>query len=138
VDYAQLVKIYGQTDEGQRRYSPPQIIGTETHSCTGNPDPKHISTSYAERSNLSIRMGLRRFTRLTSACSKKVENHVYALSIYFMHYSFVRIHQTLRTSPAQAASVTSKLWELTDCGSWTNGKWRRRQLRRGTLSYRLI
>jgi IS1 family transposase len=114
VDYAMLVKIYGQTAEGQRRYSPPQIIGTETECCTGNPDPKHISTSFAERSNLSIRMGLRRFTRLTNAFSKKVENHVYALSIYFMHYNFCRIHQTLRTSPAQAAGVTSKLWELTD------------------------
>lgn len=114
VDYAMLVKIYGQAPEGQRRYSPPQIIGTETECCTGNPDPKHISTSYAERSNLSIRMGLRRFTRLTNAFSKKVENHVYALSIYFMHYNFCRIHQTLRTSPAQAAGVTSKLWELTD------------------------
>jgi IS1 family transposase len=114
VDYAMLVKIYGQTAEGQRRYSPPQIIGTETECCTGNPDPKHISTSFAERSNLSIRMGLRRFTRLTNAFSKKVENHVHALSIYFMHYNFCRIHQTLRTSPAQAAGVTSKLWELTD------------------------
>jgi len=110
VDYAQL----GQSDEGQRRYSPPQIIGTETHCCTGNPDPEHISTSFAERSNLSIRMGLRRFTRLTNAFSKKVENYVHALSIYFMHYNFVRLHQTLRTTPAQAAGVTDKLWELTD------------------------
>jgi IS1 family transposase len=114
VDYAQLIKIYGQTDEGQRRYSPPQIIGTETHCCTGNPDPKHISTSFAERSNLSIRMGLRRFTRLTNGFSKKVENHVHALSIYFMHYNFVRIHQTLRVTPAMAAGVTGKLWSLED------------------------
>jgi IS1 family transposase len=114
VDYAMLIKVYGQPVEGQKRYSPPQIIGTETKCCTGNPDPKHISTSYAERSNLSIRMGLRRFTRLTNAFSKKVENHIHALSIYFMHYNFCRIHQTLRTSPAQAAKVTSKLWELTD------------------------
>jgi IS1 family transposase len=109
VDYAMLVKIFGQTPEGQRRYSPPQIVGTETICCTGRPDPKHISTSFAERSNLSIRMGLRRFTRLTNAFSKKVENHVHALSIYFMHYNFVRIHQTLRVTPAMAAGVT-RVW----------------------------
>jgi hypothetical protein len=114
VDYAQLVKIYGQTVEGQKRYSPPQIIGTETHCCTGTPDPAHVSTSFAERSNLSIRMGLRRFTRLTNGFSKKVENHVHALAIYFMHYNFVRIHQTLKVTPAMAAAVTPKLWELTD------------------------
>lgn len=114
VDYAMLVNIYGQTVEGQKRYSPPQIIGTETHCCTGNPDPDHISTSYAERSNLSIRMGLRRFRRLTNGFSKKVENHVHALSIYFMHYNFVRIHQTLRVTPAMAAGVTKTLWALED------------------------
>lgn len=79
-----------------------------------SPDPKHISTSYAERANLSIRMGTRRFTRLTNAFSKKAENHAYAVAIYFMHYNFVRIHQTLRCSPAMAAGVTTKLWELTD------------------------
>lgn len=114
VDYAQLVKLYGQTVEGQKRYSPPQIIGTETVCCTGNPDPKHISTSYAERSNLSIRMGLRRFTRLTNAFSKKIESHIYTLSIYFMHYNFVRIHQSLRVTPAMAARVTERLWSLED------------------------
>lgn len=114
VDYAQLVKIYGQTIEGQKRYSPPQIIGTETHCCTGNPDPKHISTSFAERSNLSIRMGLRRFTRLTNGFSKKVENHVFALSIYFMHYNFVRMHETLRMTPAMKAGVTGRLFEMAD------------------------
>ncbi len=114
VDYAMLVKIFGQTPEGQRRYSPPQIVGTETVCCTGRPDPKHISTNFAERSNLSIRMGLRRFTRLTNAFSKKVENHVYALSIYFMHYNFVRIHSSLRVTPAMAAGVTKVLWSLED------------------------
>jgi hypothetical protein len=80
----------------------------------GNPDPRHISTSYAERANLSIRMGGRRFTRLTNALSKKVENHAHAVVIYFMHYNFVRIHQTLRCSPAMAAGVTTKLWELSN------------------------
>ena len=114
VDYAQLVKLYGQTVEGQKRYSPAHIVGVEKTCCTGRPDPKHISTSYVERSNLSIRMGLRRFTRLTNAFSKKVENHVYALSIYFMHYNFCRIHQTLRVTPAMEAGVTDKLMTLED------------------------
>ncbi|HLF58556.1 MAG TPA: IS1 family transposase [Alphaproteobacteria bacterium] len=114
VDYAMLVKIYGQGPEGQRRYSPPEIVGTETFCCTGKPDPKHVSTSFAERQNLSMRMGMRRFTRLTNAFSKKIENHIHALSIYFMHYNFVRIHQSLRATPAMAAGVTSKLWEMSD------------------------
>lgn len=114
VDYAMLIKIYGQPVEGQKRYSPPQIIGTQTHCCTGAPDPKHVSTSYAERQNLSMRMGMRRFTRLTNAFSKKVENHAHAIAIYFMHYNFVRIHQTLRVTPAMAAGVSDKLWSLAD------------------------
>jgi hypothetical protein len=81
----------------------------------GDPDPKHISTSFSERSNLNMRMGMRRFTRLTNAFSKKVENHAYvAVAIYFMHYNFVRIHQTLKISPAMAAGVTDKLWEMSD------------------------
>ena len=91
-----------------------EIVGTETTCCTGNPDPRHISTSYAERQNLSMRMGMRRFTRLTNAFSKKVENHAHAISIYFMHYNFVRIHQTLRVTPAMAAGVTDRLWEMSD------------------------
>jgi IS1 family transposase len=114
VDYAILVKIYGQPIESRARYSPPQIIGTETKCCTGKPDPKHISTSFAERQNLSMRMGLRRFTRLTNAFSKKLENHIHAISIYFMHYNFVRIHQSLRVTPAMAAGVSDTLWSLED------------------------
>ncbi len=114
VDYAMLIKLYGQTEEGQRRYNPPQVVGTETVCCTGRPDPKHISASFAERQNLSMRMGLRRVTRLTNAFSKKVENHVYALSIYFMHYNFVHIHSSLRITPAMAAGVSEKLWSLED------------------------
>lgn len=114
VDYAQLVKLYGQTAEGQRRYSPPQIIGTETFCCTGNPDPKHVSTSYVERANLTMRMHMRRFTRLTNAFSKKVENHAHAVALNFMYYNFVRIHKTLRMTPAMAAGVTKTLWEISD------------------------
>jgi hypothetical protein len=84
------------------------------HRIEGNPDPKHVSTSFVERSNLSMRMGNRRMTRLTNAFSKKAENHAHMMAIYFMHYNFVRIHQTLKVTPAMAASVTSRLWEMSD------------------------
>ncbi len=114
VDYAQLVKIYGTSPEAQRRYSPPICLGAQKSEIRGMPDPKHISTSHVERQNLSMRMGMRRFTRLTNAFSKKLENHMHALSIYFMHYNFVRIHQTLRVAPAMAAGVTDTLWSLED------------------------
>lgn len=114
VDYAQLVKIYGTSPEAQRRYSPLICLGAEKHDVRGTPDPEHISTSYVERQNLSMRMGMRPFTRLTNAFSKKFENHMHALSIYFMHYNFVRIHQTLRCSPAMAAGVTDTLCSLED------------------------
>jgi IS1 family transposase len=112
VDYAMLVKIYGQGPEGQRRYSPPQIIGTETHCCTGKPDPKHISTSFVERQNLTMRMSMRRFTRLTNAFSKKAENHAHAVALHFMFYNFGRIHKTLRVTPAMAAGVSDHVWSL--------------------------
>lgn len=114
VDFAQLVKIYGDTSEGQKRYSPAECVGARKEVIRGNPDPKHVSTSYVERQNLNIRMGNRRFTRLTNAFSKKIENHFYSLAIYFMHYNFVRQHQTLRVSPAMAAGVTPTLWDLGD------------------------
>ena len=114
VDYAMLTKIYGPSSEGQKRYSPAQIKGISKVCCTGAPDVKQISTSYAERQNLSMRMGMRRFTRLTNGFSKNVENHARALAIYFMHYNFVRIHQTLRCTPAMAAGVTNTLWSLED------------------------
>jgi IS1 family transposase len=115
IDYAMLVKHYGPAPDGpQTRYSPPQCIGTTVGTVAGNPDRKHVSTSYAERQNLSMRMGMRRFTRLTNAFSKKVENHAHALAIYFMHYNFVRIHQTLRVTPAMAAGVTDKLFDMAD------------------------
>ena len=115
IDYAMLVKIYGPAPEGQRRYSPiPERIGAVKHRVEGNPDPNHVSTSYAERQNLNIRMGNRRMTRLTNAFSKKAANHAHMMAIYFMHYNFVRIHQTLKVTPAMAAGVTSKLWEMSD------------------------
>jgi IS1 family transposase len=115
IDYAMLVKHYGPAPEGpQRRYSPAECVGTTVGTVTGNPDKRHVSTSFAERANLSMQMGIRRFTRLTNAFSKKVENHVYALAIYFMHYNYVRIHTTLRVTPAMAAGVSQKLWSMDD------------------------
>jgi IS1 family transposase len=114
VDYAMLVKVYGPAPEGERRYSPPVCNGAKKYRIEGNPDPKHVSTSFVERSNLSIRMGNRRMTRLTNAFSKKAANHAHMMSIYFMHYNFVRIHQTLKVTPAMAAGVTPKLWEMSD------------------------
>lgn len=111
IDYAQLVKIYGASQE-ETRYSPADCIGCERRAIAGNPDPAHISTSYSERQNLTMRMSMRRFTRLTNGFSKKVENHAYAVALYFMHYNFVRIHQTLRCTPAMEAKVTDHLWTV--------------------------
>ena len=114
IDYAMLVKVYGQAPEGQRRYSPAICTGAHKHRIVGSPDPKHVSTSFVERQNLNIRMGNRRMTRLTNAFSKKAENHALMMAVYFMHYNFVRIHQTLKVTPAMAAGVTNKLWEMSD------------------------
>jgi hypothetical protein len=114
VDYAMLIKIYGADPQAETRYSPAKCIGSEKQPKIGNPDSKHISTSYAERSNLTMRMHMRRFTRLTNAFSKRVENHVAAIALHTMYYNFVRIHQTLRVTPAMAAGVTKKLWEVSD------------------------
>ncbi len=114
IDYAMLVKKYGEAPEAEKRYSPAICVGADRQVVHGDPDPEHISTSYVERQNLSMRMGIRRFTRLTNAFSKKVENHMHALSIYFMHYNFVRIHQSLRVTPAMEAGVTDRLWSLED------------------------
>src|SRR5262249_18168597 len=100
--------------EAARRYSPSECIGTRKRGVTGNPDPRHISTSYVERQNLTMRMAIRRFTRLTNAFSKKVENHAHSVAIHFMHYNFVRIHQSLRATPAMAAGVTTRLWDISD------------------------
>ena len=114
VDYAQLVKLYGEVPHPAGRYSPAAIQGTNAFCCTGNPDPKHISTSYVERQNLTMRMGMRRFTRLTNAFSKKAENHTLMVSLHFMHYNFSRIHKTLRVTPAMQAGVTDRLWSIED------------------------
>ena len=114
IDYATLTKIYGADREQEKRYSPATCKGTVPKVISGNPNPKHISTSYIERQNLTVRMSLRRFTRLANAFSKKVENHAAAVAVYFMYYNFVRIHSTLRTTPAQAAGVTERLWGIED------------------------
>ena len=109
IDFAQLIKLYGSTQETETRYSPAQCQGTISKLITGHPNPKHISTSYVERQNLTMRMSMRRFTRLTNAFSKKLMNHVHHVSLYFVHYNFCRMHKTLRMSPAMAAGVTDTL-----------------------------
>ena len=114
VNYAQLVKLYGPSPDGEKRYSPAECIGIRQVTVQGKPDTKHISTSYVERQNLTMRMSMRRFTRLTIAFSKKVENHAHAVALHFMHYNFVRIHKSLRMTPAMAAGVTDRLWEMSD------------------------
>jgi IS1 family transposase len=117
IDYARLVKIYGQESGAgpERHYSPPQCIGAEKHAVTGNPDPDHISTSYVERQNLTMRMHMRRFTRLTNAHSKKIENHACAVSLHAMFYNFTRKNAALKKmTPAMAAGVTDRVWQMTD------------------------
>lgn len=115
VDYAMLVKIYGRTGEiEQRRYSPPPCIGAIKGRVKGKPDAEHVSTSFAERQNLTLRMSNRRFTRLTNAFSKKVRNHALSVALHYMNYNFCRIHKTLRVTPAMAAGVTDRLWEIGD------------------------
>ncbi len=114
IDYAQLVKIYGsdQSRKAERRYSPAVCLDAIPQRVSGDPDPEHISTSHVERLNLTMRMSIRRYTRLTNAFSKKVENHTAAVSLHFMYYNFCRVHQTLGTTPAVAAGVTDHIWKL--------------------------
>jgi len=114
VDYAMLVKLYGPSLEGDRRYSPAECTGAIKTSIQGDPDLKYVSTSYAERNNLKVRMHSRRMTRLTNGFSKKMENHAHAMALHFLYYNFVRIHQTLKITPAMAAGVTKRLWEMGD------------------------
>lgn len=112
VDYAQLIKIYSRPSTGEKRYSPPEFIEAIPKHIFGNPDPKHISTSYAERQNLTMRMQMRRFTRLTNAFSKKVENLAHAVALHFIYYNFCRIHRSLRVTPAMEAGITDHVWSL--------------------------
>jgi len=112
VDFAQLVKVYGSDPEAEKRYSPALCLDTTTQIVIGSPDPAHISTSYVERQNLTMRMCMRRFTRLTNAFSKKIENHCHAVALFYMHYNFCRIHQTLRITPAMEAGISRHVWSI--------------------------
>ena len=114
IDYAQLVKVYGTPEGAIGRYSPGECISATKEPIIGKPDAAHISTAYVERQNLTIRMHTRRFTRLTNAFSKKLANHEHSVALHFMYYNFVRIHQTLRCTPAMAAGVSKRLWEIGD------------------------
>jgi IS1 family transposase len=116
IDYAMLVKMYegdsGKSAPAERRYSPAVCTGSREQRITGNPDPAHISTSFVERNNLTMRMQMRRFTRLTNAFSKKVDNHKAAIALHFMHYNFARVHKTLRVTPAMEAGIADHVWSL--------------------------
>lgn len=112
IDYAQLQKIYGAVNENETRYSPAKCIGCGMKVVSGNPDPKHVSTSFVERQNLSMRMSIRRFTRLTNAFSKKIENHAAAVALWFMYYNFCRVHSSLRVAPAMEAGLSDHVWSI--------------------------
>jgi len=125
IDYSMLIKLYREppsSPEAARRYSPSECVGTRTEKITGNPDPRHVSTSYAERANLTMRMSMRRFTRLTNAFSKKLDNHAHKVALYALWYNFVRIHKMLRTSPAMAAGIETRLWRPGSRPGY--GRWR--------------
>ena len=114
IDYAMLQKVYGADPQAEKRYSPAVCIGCDTKIVSGSPDPKHIGTSHIERQNLTMRMNIRRFTRLTNAFSKKLDNHMHSVALFYMHYNFVRIHQSLRVTPAMEAGLTSRVWSIAD------------------------
>jgi IS1 family transposase len=114
IDYAQLQKIYGAVNDKESRYSPARCIGCEMKTVSGNPDPKHVSTSFVERQNLSMRMSIRRFTRLTNAFSKKVEHHAAAVALWFAYYNFCRVHQTLRVTPAMESGISDHVWTIAE------------------------
>ncbi len=112
IDFSQLVKLYGLPENPDSKYSPPRCIGTKIYKVNGEPDNKKVSTSYVERQNLTMRMNMRRFTRLTNAFSKKVENLSHAVALHFMYYNFCRVHRSLRVTPAMEAGVTDHVWEI--------------------------
>jgi IS1 family transposase len=112
IDYSMLVKIYGADAEPDTRYSPAECVGSQVVGISGHPNPRFVSTSHVERQNLTMRMHMRRFTRLTNAFSKKLENHVAAVALHYMHYNFCRIHQTLRVTPAMAAGISDHVWSI--------------------------
>ncbi|MDP4285083.1 MAG: IS1 family transposase [Bacteroidota bacterium] len=116
IDFAQLIKLYGGSEGAgnEKKYSPAECTGAKKHAVSGNPDPKHISTSYVERQNLTMRMHMRRFTRLTNGFSKKIENHCYAIALHFVYYNFVKIHKTLRVPPAMEAGLIKRLMSIED------------------------
>jgi IS1 family transposase len=124
IDYAMLVKMYegdsGKATPAERRYSPAVCTGSREQTITGNPDPQHISTSFVERQNLTMRMSMRRFTRLTNAFSKKVDNHKAAIALHFMHYNFARLHKTLRVTPAMEAGISDHVWGLDEIARLSN------------------
>jgi IS1 family transposase len=122
IDYAMLVKIYGSDRESEARYSPAECIGCQEVVVSGKPDPKHISTSFVERQNLTMRMGMRRFTRLTNGYSKKIENHIASTAIHFMHYNFCRVHMSLRVTPAMEAGITDHVWTMGELLSLLDGQ----------------
>jgi len=121
VDYATIHKIYGTDPKSEKRYAPPVCLSCKTVPVIGDPDPAHMSTSYVERANLTMRMGIRRFTRLTNAFSKKLENHVAMLSLYFMFYNFSRVHQTLRVTPAMEAGLSDHVWSVEEIVALMDG-----------------
>lgn len=139
VDYAQLVKLYGSLggNSPEKRYSPAECNGIRKRTVEGRPDDAHVSTSYVERNNLTMRMHMRRFTRLTNGFSKKVENHAYAVALHMMYYNFVRIHGKLRMSPAMAAGVTEQLWEIGDIVALVEAA-DRKPIKRGPYKKRAI
>jgi IS1 family transposase len=122
IDYAMLVKLYGSDSGHDTKYSPAECIGCREVIVSGNPDPKHISTSYIERQNLTMRMQMRRFTRLTNGFSKKIENHIASIAIHYMHYNFCRVHQTLRVTPAMESGVADHVWTISEMVSILDSK----------------
>ena len=118
--YAQLQKIFGATSEPETRYSPAKCIGCDMKTISSTPDPAHVSTSYVERQNLTMRMSIRRFTMLTNSFSKKGENHAAAVALHFIHYNFARVHKTLRITPAMAAGISDHVWPYEEIATLAN------------------